>query len=150
MTSLSYDEIFSKFLDRVTDYDISSYEDEVIEEIFLGYLKSVISQPYIRQIFSNIKLNNYDRVIEFDSKVSDYADEFVLEVLSRGMVVQWLEPQVKSKVNIAQMFGGKEQNWYSQAQHLSQLKDMLETEKIELRKLIRDRGSVYNPYLKGK
>ena len=63
------------------------------------------------------------------------------------MVIKWLEPQVKSKVNIAQMFGGKEQKFYSQSQHLSELKDMLETEKISLNKLIRDRGSVFNPYL---
>ena len=66
------------------------------------------------------------------------------------MVIKWLEPQVKSKVNIAQMFGGKEQKWFSQATHLGEIKDLLENERIELNKLIRDRGSIYNPYLTRK
>ena len=151
MASLSFNEIYSCFLGKITDSDIPNMEEEILKEVLLGYLKSVMAQPTIRGIFTIFKLDEYNEMVDYQLKVSANDDEdFVLELLARGMVVAWLEPQVKSVVNIAQFFGGKEQKYYSQAQHLSELKDMLETEKNELGKYIRDRGSVYNPYLKGK
>lgn len=154
MTSLNFETISASFLDKITDFDIGNFEDEVVEEIQLGYLKGALGIPYVRALFKTIDIDvqeDSSRIITVNYELNvadDNTDEyFVLEVLSKAMVIKWLEPQVKSKVNIAQMFGGKEQKFYSQAQHLSELKDMLETEKISLNKLIRDRGSVFNPYL---
>ena len=166
MASLSFNKIYSCFLGKINDFDIPNMDEEILNEVLLGYLKSTIAQPTINGIFISL---TYEVIEEFDNvdmkdkiswdesmvnyqlKVSAADDElFVTELLARGMVVQWLEPQVKNIVNISQFFGGKEQKYYSQAQHLSELKDMLETEKNELGKYIRDRGSVYNPYLKGK
>ena len=154
MTSLNFETISASFLDKITDFDIINLEDEVVEELQLGYLKGALGIPYVRALFKTIQIDNDKSTeggitINYELNVADdNTDEyFVLEVLSKAMVIKWLEPQVKSKVNIAQMFGGKEQRWFSQAQHLSELKDMLETEKISLNKLIRDRGSIFNPYL---
>ena len=154
MTSLNFETISASFLDKITDFDIVNLEDEIFEELQLGYLKGTLGIPYVKALFKTINIDNdksTDGSITVNYELNtadDNTDEyFVLEVLSKGMVIKWLEPQVKSKVNIAQMFGGKEQKFYSQSQHLSELKDMLETEKISLNKLIRDRGSVFNPYL---
>ena len=151
MTSLKLDDVYSSFLDKVMDFDIGSYEDDVQKELLIGYLKGALGIPYLRAIFTTITVDDYEETINYTLKTEDGCDEqFILELLSKGMVIKWLEPQVKSKVNIAQMFGGKEQKWFSQATHLGVIKDLLENERIELNKLIRDRGSIYNPYLKRK
>lgn len=151
MTSLKLNDVYSSFLDKVTDFDIVEYEEDVWKELMVGYLKGALGIPYLRAIFTTITVDDYEETINYTLKTEDGCDEqFILELLSKGMVIKWLEPQVKSKVNIAQMFGGKEQKWMSQATHLSELKDLLENERIELNKLIRDRGSIYNPYLKRK
>ena len=151
MTSLKLDDVYSSFLDKVTDFDIGSYEEDVQKELLIGYLKGALGIPYLRAIFTTITVDDYEETINYTLKTEDGCDEqFILELLSKGMVIKWLEPQVKSKVNIAQMFGGKEQKWFSQATHLGEIKDLLENERIELNKLIRDRGSIYNPYLKRK
>ena len=151
MTSLKLDDVYSSFLDKVTDFDIGSYEEDVQKELLIGYLKGALGIPYLRAIFTTITIDDYEELINYTLKTEDGCDEqFILELLSKGMVIKWLEPQVKSKVNIAQMFGGKEQKWFSQATHLGEIKDLLENERIELNKLIRDRGSIYNPYLTRK
>ena len=49
----------------------------------------------------------------------------------------------------SQMYGGKEQKFYSQANHLIEIKSMLKDCKTELRKMIRDRGYIYNSYING-
>jgi len=151
MTSLRLDDVYSSFLDKVTDFDIGSYEEDVQKELLIGYLKGALGIPYLRAIFTTIVIDDYEETINYTLKTEDGCNEqFILELLSKGMVIKWLEPQVKSKVNISQFFGGKEQKFFSQSQHLSELKDLLENEKIELNKLIRDRGSIYNPYLTRK
>ena len=151
MTSLKLDDVYSSFLDKVTDFDIVEYEEDVWKELMVGYLRGALGIPYLRAIFTTITIDDYEETINYTLKTEDGCDEqFIIELLSKGMVIKWLEPQVKSKVNIAQMFGGKEQKWFSQATHLGEIKDLLENERIELNKLIRDRGSIYNPYLTRK
>ena len=80
--------------------------------------------------------------------VDDDADiEFILELIAMGMTVEWLEPRVKSVKNVAQMFGGKEQKFYSQAAHLTELETMLNDSRVELRKMVRDYGYIHNSYI---
>ena len=153
MASLSYDEIFSDFLGSVTDYDLASIDIDDMYGLMTEYLHKALSQSYVRRLFTTI---NFDDVVqnlsfEMNNGVDDTADlDFVKYILSKGMVVEWLKPQVRSKVNIAQFFGGKEEKWFSQAQHLSELRGLLEDTQLEMRKAIRDRGYIYNPYLEGK
>lgn len=153
MASLSYDEIFSDFLGSVTDYDLASVNIDDMYGLMTEYLHKTLSQSYVRRLFSSVSFNDAVQVFTFEmsNSVDDAADlDFTKYILSKGMVVEWLKPQVRSKVNIAQMFGGKEQKFYSQAQHLSELRGLLEDTQLEMRKAIRDRGYIYNPYLEGK
>lgn len=154
MASLSYrDDLYSSFLGKVTDYNFASIAEDDVYELMFGYLKSAISQPYVRRLFSSITMD--DEIMEMTFTLKDSIDEvsdkyFIIEVLSRGMVIAWLEPQVKSVTNLSQMFGGKEQKWFSQAQHLAELKDLLATSKSEQRRIICDHGYANNAYVRGE
>ena len=151
MASLSYDEIFSDFLGSVTDYGLASIDVSDMYGLMTEYLHKALSLSYIRRLFSSISLDDTVQEIDFEvaNKVDDDADvDFIKYILSKGMVVEWLKPQVRSKLNIAQFFGGKEQKYYSQSNHLSELRGLLEDTQLELRKAVRDRGYIYNPYLK--
>ena len=116
MASLSYrDDLYSSFLGKVTDYNFVNMSEDDVYELMFGYFKSAISQPYVRRLFSSVKMD--DEIMEMTFTLKDSVDEdsdkyFIIEVLSRGMVIAWLEPQVKSTVNLSQMYGGKEQKFY--------------------------------------
>ena len=151
MTSLSYEEIFSDFLGNVTDYDIASMEISEAYSMMTEYLHKALSNTYIRRLFSSIQYDDSIQIFEYEltNKVEDEQDsDFVKSIITKGMVIEWVKPQVRSKLNMAQMFGGKEQRFFSQSQHLSELRGLLEDTQLELRKEIRDRGYIYNPYLK--
>ena len=112
MTSLSYDEVFDDFLGRVADYDFPTMDESTANYLMSEYLQKVVARPYIRRLFSSINADKEIHLIQFEvtEKVDDDADmEFVKTILSKGMVIEWLEPQVRNKVNISQFFGGKEQ-----------------------------------------
>ena len=115
-----------------------------------GWVHSAASQPIIRAKFSTLSF--VDEIMELNfalkTSVDDESDKyFVAEILARGMVIEWLEPQVKSQLMIDQFFGGKEQKWYAQANHLNSLKQMLHDAKVEQRKMIRDYGYNNNSYI---
>lgn len=148
--TLSYDIIFSNFLGNITEYDFVKMDATDVNEIMVEKLHSVLAEPYIRRLFSSAVLDDEVQTFSFEMEysVEESADiDFVVEVLSKGMVVKWLDPQVKSKVNIAQMFGTKEQKNFSQSSHLKEIKDLLHSTKYDVRALIRDRGYINNTYL---
>lgn len=151
--TLEYDDIFSYFLGEISDYQIASMNMNDAYELMVEYLEKTVSQPYIRRLFSSISLSNDVHIIDFEMSyvVEETADiDFIRIVLSKGMVVEWLKPQVRNKLSTAQMFAGKEQKFFSQSQHLSELRGLLDDTQIEVRKIIRDRGYIDNSYLEDK
>ena len=147
---LSYDKLFSRVLNKINDPKELSLDESDLLEIYTERLHSVIGKPRVRRLFSSIALDDEIQEMTFtlNNSVDEYADEdFVLEVLTLGMVIEWLQPQVDSRIYTAEAIGGKEekmlQNNYKPMQ--TRLAD-LET---KLNKMIRDYGYMYNSYIKG-
>ena len=149
MTS-EYEEIYSRFLTRVTDYQLAGLRESLATEMMNGWMRTTLSKPYVRRLFAQFEIDDGDETIEYEMKIpvsEDEDKEFVEEMIAIGMVVQWLTPQVNSVLNTAQFFSNADQKFYSQANHLEQLRELLKQNKNELRKIIRDRGYIYNGYI---
>lgn len=149
MTS-EYENIYSRFLLRVTDYEFAGLKESLAQEMMNGWMKSTLSWPYIRRLFSFITADDDVEMIEFElaKPIDEQSDlDFAEEVIAQGMVVNWLSPQYHSVLNTAQFFSNSEQKYYSQANHMSELKDMYHNAKADLRKMIRDRGIFNNSYI---
>ena len=147
---LSYDKLFSRVLNKINDPKELSLDESDLLEIYTERLHSVIGKPRVRRLFSSITLDDEIQEMTFtlNNSVDEYADEdFVIEVLTLGMTIEWLQPQVDSRIYTAEAIGGKEekmlQNNYKPMQ--TRLAD-LET---KLNKKIRDYGYMYNSYLNG-
>lgn len=148
--TLPFDEIYSIFLSKITDYSFLEYDEQFIYSSMYNWLRSAISKPYLRGKFSTLSLEDTGENVKFElnNPIDNESDRyFVSEVLAMGMVCEWLEPQVKNIVNIAQMFSGKEEKYFSQAAHLKEIKDLLESTKFDLRKILRDYGYQHNSYI---
>lgn len=153
MTSLNYNEVFSIFYSRVEAYDFLSLKNDEVNEFLCSWIRSVISKPYIRRLFTSISIDDEIQVLSYELKYSVDEDSdryFVTEILGLGIAIQWLEPKINSTMNIAQMFGSKEEKFFSQSQHLKELRDLKESLHREQRSMIRDRGYAWNSYLDGE
>lgn len=150
MTSVNYDVIFSYFLGYVTDHQLASMSMQDAYDFMVEYLHKALAKPYTRRLFSSCDIDDNIQVITFEMEyvVDESADtDFVIDILSKGMVIEWLEPQVNSKNNVLQFFGGKEQKFYSQSTHLGEISALLESLRNEQKDIIRDRGYINNSYL---
>lgn len=140
----SYRTIYSRFLGKMRDYKFLALPEEPANEFMSEWLDTVISQPFFRKLFKSFSAQ--EETIDFelyDSIDEAYDTNFVIEVIACGVAVSWLTPKVNSLENIDQVYGGSEEKFYSQANHLSQLQSLLFDLKNCQRKLIRDHGYGY-------
>ena len=77
----------------------------------------------------------------------DSDTDFVLEILSLGMAIEWLQPQVDSVIHTSVMIGGKEEK--KLLDNHKNMIDRLDSMKKEQNKMIRDYGYMYNSYING-
>lgn len=149
MTS-EFENIYSRFYLRITDYNLAGLSENIASEMMNGWMHATLSKPYVRRLFDQLTIDDDVEEIEYELKfpTSDGEDQdFIEQVIVMGMVIEWLQPQVNSVLNTAQMFSNSEQKFYSQANHLEVLQELLKKNHNDQRKLIRDRGYIYNSYL---
>ena len=152
MTSLEYEEVFSQFYIKAKAYDLLELTNDQIEAMLTGWLRAAAAKPYVRKLFTSFSLDEDLNAITFEMTYiqDETADlEFVLEILSLGMLMEWLRPHINNYNTMAQVFGSKEEKWFSQAQHMSAIKNVFDAVKKEQRQMISDRGYVWNSYLNG-
>lgn len=126
-----YSKIYDRALAKITDYDLALLPDEDLHLMLKGWLTSSISK------FRKCKSDLSDRDDELEIFNVDLVDEEI-EILSLLLVGEWLEPQVNSTLLTSQFFGGKEEKWFSQSQHLAEVKALRDEVRTEARKLMRD------------
>ena len=146
---LSYSTLFSRVLNKINDPKELSLDENDLLEIYTERLHSVVGKPRVRRLFSSLSLDDEIQEMTFilNNSVDEESDkDFVLEILSLGMAIEWLQPQVDSVIHTSVMIGGKEEK-----KLLDNHKNMIErldNMKKEQNKMIRDYGYMYNSYIK--
>ena len=127
----SYEEIYNLAANKITDPEIALLLPEDIEELFHGYLISAI--PKFRKCKNDLS-DRDDELRQFNVDLLDVEKE-ILAIL---VVREWLQPQLYSALLTKQVFSDKEQKYYSQSSHISEIRALDETLKIDAQKLSRD------------
>lgn len=147
---LSYSTLFSRVLNKINDPKELQLNENDLLSIYTERLHSVIGKPRVRRLFSTLSPDDEIQEMTFtlNNSVDEESDtDFVLEVLSLGMAIEWLQPQVDSVIHTSVMIGGKEEK-----KLLDNHKNMIErldSMKKEQNKMIRDYGYMYNSYING-
>ena len=166
-TTISFERLFSKFLQKIEGYDLflPNITKEMRIALITGYFETAVSEPYVRRLFSAVLIDEPTYIGDGDDKIlidgsfefsmNDATDEkadsdFVLNVIALGMARAWVDPKVNSATSLLQLVGTSDEKWTSQALHMKELSSLRESLEIQQRNLIRDRGFIDNDYLKGK
>ena len=146
---LSYSTLFSRVLNKINDQKELSLDENDLLEIYTERLHSVVGKPRVRRLFSTLTLDDELQEMTFtlNNSVDEESDrDFVLEILSLGMAIEWLQPQVDSVIHTSVMIGGKEEK--KVLDNHKNMIDRLDSMKKEQNKMIRDYGYMYNSYIK--
>ena len=146
----SFDKLFNKVLFKTDDPKELSLSDKDLLVIYCDRLHTVVGNPRVRKLFKSINIDEDMQQVVFQLKepLGDGMDiDFVINILSTGMVIEWLQPKVDSIKHTSVMIGGKDERKI--VDNYKPMIERLDNLKSELSKLIRDHGSVNNRYLSG-
>lgn len=123
-----YSEIYEWAARKLEDPELSClFEDDLANE-FHGWLMSAIAQ--FRKCQSDLSDRNEDDY-EFNADLLDIEKEILGILVAKA----WLAPQLNSVLLTRQMYGGKEEKFYSQKEHLAGLEARYEALTLEAQKL---------------
>lgn len=114
---VSYDLFTKAFLAKVTQYDFLTMDAFDRQDLVDGYMKRAISR------FSHICLYDFsttddDVIREFNVEVQEEDIDEILDIVSEGMVVQWLKPYIFKQDSLELFLNTRDFTAYSPAELL--------------------------------
>ena len=112
-----YSTLYNRALAQITDPLLARLPEENLENMLYGWMLDAIVEPVVGEYdFADrdeeLKQFNFD-ISELDQKI-----------LSIHMVRGWLAPQIRSVTLTNQVFGGKEEKFYAQANQLAEMRNL--------------------------
>ena len=113
----SYTILYDRALAQISDPLLAQLPEEDLEVMLHDYLMDAIVEPTVGEYdFSD----RDDEAKQFNFDISE-ADQ---KILSIHMVRGWLAPQIRSVALTSQVFGGKEEKFYAQANQLAEMRNL--------------------------
>ena len=121
--SVPYDRFTEAFLSKVTEYDFINLCDYERNELVDGYMKRAIAS--FRKICQYDLSTTYDDIVrEFDIDIPDEDLDEIADIISEGMLTQWLKPFVFRQENLESVLNTRDFNTYSPSELLLRISDV--------------------------
>jgi len=117
--SVPYDVFAAAFLSKITEFDLLSLDDASRTEIVDKYMHTAVSNSNFKKVSGlNFATTKDDENRVFNLEIpADRIDEIV-DIVSEGMVVQWLKPYVYKQELLENVLNTKDFSTYSPAELL--------------------------------
>lgn len=112
-----YDMFTGAFLAKITEFELSALADNARQETVDGYMKRAISS--FKKICNyDLTTTSNDALREFDVTINEEALDEIIDIVSEGMVVQWLKPYVYKQELLENVLNTRDFTTYSPAELL--------------------------------
>lgn len=141
--NIPYDLFDAAFLSKITEYDFIRFDDEDRTKIVDDYLKRAITafRKNCKYDFTATE-NDEDRVFDVDVASED-VDELV-EIISEGMLVQWLKPFVYRQENLENALSTRDYSVFSPAELLMRVGNAYSKAQKDYTQMIREYSFNHN------
>ena len=133
----SYDVVYKRFLNLITDFNLPNLDDDTLNQMFKEWLHSAVVKTR-----TSSDLSRNDEQGTFNNDLSDLD----IELLAMGMRLAWLDQTLNSTELTLQFIGGKEEKYYSQANHINELRALRADTLREMQQLYTYDTYVNNSY----
>ena len=112
-----YSTLYNRALAQITDPLLAQLPEADLNNMLHDWLMDAIVEPVVGTYdFSN----RDEELSQFNFDIS----ELDQKILAIHMVRGWLAPQIRSVTLTHQVFGGKEEKFYAQSNHLAEMRSL--------------------------
>lgn len=140
--NISYDLFIEAFLDKVSEYDFLSLDDFTRNHIVEGYMKRACSQ--FNRVCKYDLTDRDDVVREFRVSIPDNEIDEIVDIVSDGMLVQWMKPFVNRQENLESVLNTRDFTTYSPAELLMRIGNAYEKAQKDYTQLVREYSYNHN------
>lgn len=133
--SISYDVFTDAFLGKITDFNFITMREDSRQQTIDEYMKRACSQ--FGKVCKHDIISGDDNARELYCDIEDTAElEEIIDIVSEGMVVQWMKPFVYKSENLENILNTKDYESYSPAELLYRIKDTYKEVKAEFEQMV--------------
>lgn len=132
-----YDNFTGAFLAKVTEFELSALAESVRRETVDGYMKRAIS-AFNRICKYDLTAAADDIIREFDITIEDDDLDEIVDIISEGMVVQWLKPYVYRQEILENALSTRDFTTYSPAELLLRIGNAYSKAQKDYTQMIRE------------
>ena len=133
---VSYDLFACAFLSKVTEYDFIRLDTYDRNSIIDGFMKRACAQ--FNKICKYDIVSGDDNVREFDVDIPEDEIDEIVDIVSEGMLVQWMKPYVYKADNLENVLNTADFSAYSPAELLYRIKEAYMMAKRDFTNRMRD------------
>ncbi len=115
--SVSYDVFTGAFLSKITEFDLYDLAEVIRQDIVDGYMKRAISS-FKKICKYDLSTTSDDTQREFNVDIKDESLDEIVDIVSEGMIVQWLKPYVYKQELLENVMNTRDFSTYSPAELL--------------------------------
>ncbi len=134
---ISYDSFTGAFLAKITEFNLYNLAEDVRQDIVDGYMKRAIS-AFKKNCKYDLTTTANDTLREFDIEIQDDAFDEIIDIISEGMVVQWLKPYVYRQELLENVLNTRDFTTYSPAELLLRIGNAYSKAQKDYTQMIRD------------
>ena len=118
--STPYDVFTKAFLSKVTEYDFVNMDDFERNDTIDGYMKRAIS-AFKKNCKYDLTTTADDLIREFDVEIEPEDLDEIVDIISEGMLVQWMKPYTYKQENLESVLNTRDFSTYSPAEMLMRI-----------------------------
>lgn len=134
---IPYDVFFSAFLNKITEYELVNLYESTRDKIVIGYMKRAIS-GFKKNCKYDLTTTSDDEIMIFNVDIPSEDLDEIVDIVSEGMIVQWLKPYVYKQELLENAINTKDFSTYSPAELLMRVGNAYTKAQKDYKQMIRE------------
>lgn len=135
--SVSYDVFTSEFLNKITEFEFLKLTEANRTEVIDSYLKRAVSK-FRKNCKYNLTSAADDNLRQFNIDINNDDINELVDILSEGMVVEWLKPYVYRQELLENVINTRDFQTYSPAELLMRVGNAYAKSQKDFTQMIRE------------
>lgn len=137
MTNIQYDLFINAFLQKISEFDFLTLDEEDRNEIVEGYMHRAISEFSYVCSYDLVSTRN-DELREFEVEIPDRILLEIINIVTEGMLVQWMKPYMYNQELLQNVLNTQDYTTYSPSELLYRVTEAYKESQQNFTRMIRE------------